>query len=102
MPQPPVAPDIHKTLDVHGGLGAKGTLYLVLPFDLFSEEVDFLIVQILGPATRIHSTGIQNLFGPSPPDPIDIGQGYLNPFASRQINTRNTCHQFVSVVLSTE
>ena len=61
MPQAPVAPDIHQALDIHGGFGAKGTLYLVIPFDLLSEEVDFLIVQILGPATRIHSTSIKYL-----------------------------------------
>lgn len=100
VPESSVAPDVHQALDIHRGLGPKGSLDLVLPFDLLSEEVDLLVVQILGPAARIDAAGIQNLACASTPDPVDIGQGDLDSLASGQINTRNTCHQFVSAVFS--
>jgi hypothetical protein len=87
MPHSPVAPNIHEALDVHGDFGPKGTFHLVFPLDLLSEEVDLLISEILGPAIRIHPTGVQDFSSSGPPDPKDVGQGHLDPFASGQINT---------------
>jgi hypothetical protein len=82
MTEPTVGPDIDEALDVHGDLSAEGTFHLVVPLDLLSEEVDLLIVQILGPTIRIHTTGIQKILGPASPDPVNIGQGNLDPFPS--------------------
>jgi hypothetical protein len=82
MAEAPVAPDVHEPLDVHGYLGAEGTLHLIIPFDLPPKEVDLLVIQILSPAVRVYSAGLEDVPGSSPPDPIDIGQGHLDPLAS--------------------
>ena len=82
MPQAPVGPDINEPLDVHGDFGPKGTFYLEVPFDLPTQEIDLLVVQILSPAIRIHATTCQKLLSSSAPDPVDIGQGHLDAFPS--------------------
>jgi hypothetical protein len=101
VPKPAIRPDVHETFDVHGHLGSKGTLHLVVPLDLFPEKVDLLVGQIPGPSVRIDPARINNLAGSRLPDPIDIGEGNLDPLPSGQINTCDTCHQIVSAVLDT-
>ena len=81
MSQPPIGPDVHEALDVHGDLGPERPLHLVIALDLFPERIDLLVGQILGPAVGVHSTGSQDLSRPGPPDPIDIGQGNLDSLA---------------------
>ena len=97
--QSPITPDIHETLHVHGNLGAESALNLVGSLDLFTEEIDLVVSQLLGTTARIHSCSLKDLPGPGMPDPENVGQGYVNPFAPGKINTRNTCHQIISVVL---
>jgi len=101
VPKAPVTTDIHETLDVHGYFGPESTLDLEAALDLPPEEIDLVVTQILGTAIGTHSTGLNNLPGPGVPYPKNVGQGHLDPLSSRKINTCNTCHQIVSVVLET-
>jgi hypothetical protein len=54
MAQSPIAPEIHKTLDVHGNFGAQLTLYLMLAVNSFADVVDFGIRQIIGKGIGIN------------------------------------------------
>jgi hypothetical protein len=100
VPEATVASDIHETLDVHGYLCPEGALHLVTPLDLSPKEIDLVVRQILGATVGIDPAGLQNLSGPGLPNPIDIGQGDLDPLSPRKVNTRNTCHQIVSAVFN--
>ena len=100
--KPPIAPDVHEALDVHGHFGAKSPLHLVVTLDLLPEEVDLLVGEIVRSAIWIDPASLQDLPGAGSPDPEDIGEGDLDSLVSRQINTSDTCHQIFSSVSDTK
>ena len=99
VPEAPIAADVHEALDVHGHFGAERTLYLEGPFNLLPQKIDFFVAQILSATAGVYPTRVKNFPGSSMPDPIDIGQGYLDSLSPGEVYTRNTCHQIVSAVL---
>ena len=92
MANTPVASDVHEPLDVHGHLRAKSAFDLEAPLDGPPEAVDVVVGQILRPPGRIHATGVDNLLGPGPSDPVDVRQSDLDPLPARKIDTCYSCH----------
>jgi hypothetical protein len=97
--QPTIAPDVHKALDVHGSLGAKRTLDLEIALNLPTETIHIIVVEILGPAVRIYTARIEDLFGTGITDAKDIRESDFDSFSARQIYASDTCHVALPLTL---
>ena len=83
MPEPPIAPQIHQSLDIHGYLGSQFAFHLACFIDGFTNLVDFSIGQIIRLRTRINVQGSQNFFRRYPTDTVNIRQPDFDPFPVR-------------------
>jgi hypothetical protein len=94
MTQSTVRPRIDQALDVQRNFLPKIALNTVFALDDFSEFDDLVFTEIFHADRPIDSRRFENMLRGRSSDPINIGQPDINPFPSRQINARDTCHLF--------
>src|SRR5512137_1018489 len=91
--QPPVAADVHESLDVHGHLALQIALDPVAALDDPPQLVDLVLGEVLD-ADVLADLGLgQNLPRQGSADPVDVRQGDLQPLLPRQIHARNSRHR---------
>ena len=92
VPEAPIAPDVHQSLDVHRCLGAERSLNFVACLDLASEAAHFLVCEIMGPDVAVDARPFEDLNRPGTVLPVDVRQCDLDTLISRQIDAGNSCH----------
>ena len=80
MTKPPVASQIHQSLDVHGDLSSEFPFDLVFVVDYFSDVVYLVAAEIVCFDAWINVEPIQDFSGSRSADAINIGQPDLDPF----------------------
>src|SRR5512139_764725 len=91
VPQPPVAPQIHQPLDVHGDFLAKVPLDAVVRVDDVPDPRDLVFRQRGRPQVRRNARLRQDFLGGRRPDPVDVGQGRPDLLRLRNVHSRYAC-----------
>jgi hypothetical protein len=87
-----IATEIFKSLDVALHLSAKVTLDRVIVLDRLSKRPDLTFSQILNLGGSLDARLLDDVLSSRLSDPVNIGQGYVNAFISRKVDTCYTCH----------
>ena len=96
MAQAAIAADLGQTLDVHRGLTAQVALDEIVMLNGLTQLGLLLVGQILDAGIGVDTGGLQDLRSAGRSDAVDIGQSHFDPLVAGKINTRNTCHNFLS------
>src|SRR5712691_7550752 len=89
---PPVGADLHEALDVHGDVLAKIALHAPLAVDDLGDAAGLLFGEVLHPHVGVDPGLGQDLVAPAHPDPVDVGEGDLDPLLAREIDACDACH----------
>src|SRR6266487_945204 len=88
----PVGADLHEALDVHGDVLAKVALHAPLAVDDLGDAAGLLLREVLHPHAAVDPGLGQDLVAPAHPDPVDVGEGDLDPLLAREIDACDACH----------
>jgi hypothetical protein len=100
VPQPPIATDIYKPLDVHGYVPPEVALYRTIPVDILPQAAYLIFGKVPNPGIGVDPGGLKYPARKGTPDSVYIGQGDLHPFVPWQIYAGYTCHLFTSFSLA--
>jgi hypothetical protein len=99
MSQTSVATDVDEALDVHRHLTTQRTFHLEVGFYGGAQPGDVIIGQNFYSRIGIHTRNTQNLTGRGGPHAINVTKGGLNTFLPWKINTCNSCHASLTLLL---
>jgi hypothetical protein len=98
MAKPLVAADLDLSLDILRNFATEVALDLVVGIDELANTQDFCVCEIADFRVVINFERTEELVRPRSSDPEDIGETYLNPLVSREVNSGNACHSFLTPV----
>ena len=99
VPEPAIAPNVHKALDVHRCLSTQGSLNFVVPLNLPTNPIHIVIVKVLGASASIDPASFNNLLCTCMADSIDVRESDLDSFSPRKVDASDTCHSRVALTL---
>ncbi len=91
MAQTAITAKVHESLDIHGDLATQIAFDFDFAVNQFADFCDLGFRQIIRSGIRINLRFRKNILSDRTTDAVNVGQGDLNPFVSRQIYTSNTC-----------
>ena len=91
--QAAVRADLDQALDVQGHLAAQVALDLVAPVDDLAQPVDLLLGEVPDPGVRVDVGLGEDLLAGRQADPVDVGQGDLDPLLARDVDAGDACHR---------
>src|ERR1700682_10075 len=93
VPYPPVAPDFHQALDVHGDVLAEIALHAPLLFDDAADLPDVIFRQILRAEVGTDPCVLEDLVRTDAPYAEDVRQTDLDAFRAGEIDASDSCHK---------
>src|SRR6478609_9495248 len=94
MTQPPVAPQVHQPLDIHGDLAPEVAFHDVVAVDHVAYLQALLVGQLSSPPLFRNSYFRHDFVGLLGPDPMDILQCNNDALIGRYINAGDAGHSY--------
>jgi len=94
MPKSSVAPEIHKSLDVHIDIAPEVSLRFVRVIDHLANLGHIHFRELIRIHTRVQTDLANYLLRRSPSNTVNIGQRYFHSLVSWKVNSCNTRHDF--------
>lgn len=92
VPEPAIAPNVHKALDIHRCLSTQGALNFVVPLNLPANPIHIVIVKVLGASASVDPASFNNLLCTCVADSIDVSESDFNSLPSRKVDASDPCH----------
>jgi hypothetical protein len=89
---PPVAPDVHESLDVHRDFGAQRALDAKILFDRLAKLIGISIAQVANALLGVDASRLENPSRQGAADSEDVRQADLDLLLAREIYASNTRH----------
>src|SRR6266849_5514025 len=93
VPYPPVAPDFHQALDVHGDVLAEIAFHSSLLFYDAADLPDVVLRQILHAEVGTDPCVLEDLVRTDAPDAENVRQTDLHALRAGEINASDSCHK---------
>src|SRR5262252_6703216 len=97
MTESAIGADFDEPLDVHRNFLAQIAFDQAFGLDDRTNVVDLFFAEILNLLHRVNLGFIENTRSSRMPDPVDVGQRYVDMFLAGKIHACNTCHCFLNL-----
>src|SRR5579875_423937 len=92
MTYPLVGADLDLALDVLADVPPQVAFHLQVGVDPTAELGHLLVGQVAHPGVRVDPRGRAHLAGGGPTNPVDVGEGDLQPLFPRDVHSSDTGH----------
>ena len=96
MAQAPIRSHVDVPLDIHGDVAAQIALDFVSLIEDLTDFDHVLVGQIIALQVKGDSGLLKDSSRGTPADPINVGERDFHAFASREIDSCDACHIFLS------